>query len=166
MAEKIEQLQLEQWLWGAANILRGPVDASDFKAYIFPLLFLKRISDVFDEERAAALAESVFRFVHRRSACNPSSPFRFRPLTDTKQPLPFRPAFRSPPPLRWDATEHAAWRATVRRNPVVRHRTRACGARAQISARFVSSRCQQACPAFHPVPGASVFLDRVHFAKG
>ena len=58
MAEKIEQLQLEQWLWGAANILRGPVDASDFKAYIFPLLFLKRISDVFDEERAAALAES------------------------------------------------------------------------------------------------------------
>ena len=56
MAEKIEQLQLEQWLWGAANILRGPVDASDFKAYIFPLLFLKRISDVFEEERATALA--------------------------------------------------------------------------------------------------------------
>jgi type I restriction enzyme M protein len=45
-------------LWDAANILRGPVDASDFKAYVFPLLFLKRISDVFDEERAAALDES------------------------------------------------------------------------------------------------------------
>ena len=45
-------------LWEAANILRGPVDASDFKAYVFPLLFLKRISDVYDEERAEALAES------------------------------------------------------------------------------------------------------------
>ena len=49
---------LESWLWDAANILRGPVDASDFKAYVFPLLFLKRISDVFDEEREVALAES------------------------------------------------------------------------------------------------------------
>jgi type I restriction-modification system DNA methylase subunit len=49
---------VEFWLWDAANILRGPVDASDFKAYIFPLLFLKRISDVYDEERAGALAES------------------------------------------------------------------------------------------------------------
>ena len=58
MAEKIDIGQLEQWLWGAANILRGPVDASDFKAYIFPMLFLKRLSDVFDEERAIALAES------------------------------------------------------------------------------------------------------------
>ncbi len=45
-------------LWDAANILRGPVDASDFKAYVFPLLFLKRISDVYDEERAQALEES------------------------------------------------------------------------------------------------------------
>jgi len=49
---------IEGWLWDAANILRGPVDASDFKAYVFPLLFLKRISDVYDEERAEALAES------------------------------------------------------------------------------------------------------------
>ncbi len=49
---------LESMLWDAANILRGPVDASDFKAYVFPLLFLKRISDVYDEERAAALEES------------------------------------------------------------------------------------------------------------
>lgn len=46
---------LEQWLWAAANILRGPVDTADFKAYIFPLLFLKRLSDVYDEEFAEAL---------------------------------------------------------------------------------------------------------------
>jgi type I restriction enzyme M protein len=50
--------QLEAHLWEAANILRGPVDAADFKTYIFPLLFFKRISDVYDEEVAAALEES------------------------------------------------------------------------------------------------------------
>jgi len=45
-------------LWESANILRGPVDAADFKTYIFPLLFFKRISDVYDEEYATALQES------------------------------------------------------------------------------------------------------------
>jgi len=42
--------QLEGHLWESANILRGPVDAADFKTYIFPLLFFKRICDVWDEE--------------------------------------------------------------------------------------------------------------------
>jgi hypothetical protein len=50
--------QLESHLWEAANILRGPVDAADFKTYVFPLLFFKRISDVHDEEYRAALEES------------------------------------------------------------------------------------------------------------
>ena len=54
----IELPQLEAHLWEAGNILRGPVDAADFKTYVFPLLFFKRISDVSDEEYAAALAES------------------------------------------------------------------------------------------------------------
>lgn len=49
--------QLESHLWEAANILRGPVDASDFKTYIFPLLFFKRISGVYDDERQKALDE-------------------------------------------------------------------------------------------------------------
>jgi hypothetical protein len=40
--------QLESHLWEAANILRGPVDAADFKTYVFPLLFFKRLSDVHD----------------------------------------------------------------------------------------------------------------------
>jgi type I restriction enzyme M protein len=44
-------------LWAAANSLRGPVDPSDFKAYIFPLLFYKRISDTWDAEHAAAEAK-------------------------------------------------------------------------------------------------------------
>ena len=42
--------QLEQNLSKAAWILKGPVDAADFKVYIFPLLFFKRISDVYDKE--------------------------------------------------------------------------------------------------------------------
>jgi type I restriction enzyme M protein len=50
--------RLESHLWEAANILRGPVDAADFKTYMFPLLFFKRISDVYDEEYVNALAES------------------------------------------------------------------------------------------------------------
>jgi type I restriction enzyme M protein len=49
---------LESHLWEAANILRGPVDAADFKTYIFPLLFYKRISDVFREELSEALTVS------------------------------------------------------------------------------------------------------------
>lgn len=55
---KITLSQLEQYLSKAAWILKGPVDASDFKVYIFPLLFFKRISDVYDEEYRLALAES------------------------------------------------------------------------------------------------------------
>ncbi len=49
---------LEAHLWASANILRGAVDQADFKSYVFPLLFLKRICDVYDEEFAEALKES------------------------------------------------------------------------------------------------------------
>ena len=56
--EKLTLSQLEQYLSKAAWILKGPVDASDFKVYIFPLLFFKRVSDVYDEEYQTALAES------------------------------------------------------------------------------------------------------------
>ena len=38
------QKQLEDYLWGAANMLREMIDAADFKQYIFPLLFFKRVS--------------------------------------------------------------------------------------------------------------------------
>lgn len=49
---------LEAHLWEAANILRGsPVDRTDWKSYILPLLFFKRICDVWDEEHAAMLEE-------------------------------------------------------------------------------------------------------------
>ena len=55
---KLTISELEQYLSKAAWILKGPVDASDFKVYIFPLLFFKRISDVYDEEYSIALEES------------------------------------------------------------------------------------------------------------
>jgi type I restriction enzyme M protein len=41
---------LEGWLWKAACTIRGPVDAPKFKDYILPLIFLRRLSDVFDDE--------------------------------------------------------------------------------------------------------------------
>lgn len=48
--------QLESHLWEAANILRGsPVDRTDWKSYILPLLFFKRICDVWDEEYSEAV---------------------------------------------------------------------------------------------------------------
>jgi type I restriction enzyme M protein len=49
--------ELESRLWEAANSLRGPVDPADFKAYVFPLLFFKWISDTWDLERARAVAD-------------------------------------------------------------------------------------------------------------
>src|SRR3972149_8396421 len=50
MGSKLTLAQLEQFLWKSADILRGKIDSSDYKKYIFGLLFYKRISDVWDEE--------------------------------------------------------------------------------------------------------------------
>ncbi len=46
---KLTQQELESHLWESANILRGSIDSSDYKNYIFGLLFLKRLSDVFED---------------------------------------------------------------------------------------------------------------------
>ncbi|MEQ3694664.1 MAG: class I SAM-dependent DNA methyltransferase [Thalassolituus sp.] len=58
MSKELDQKSLEKYLWGAATALRGTIDAGDYKQYIFPLLFFKRISDVYDEEFQNALTES------------------------------------------------------------------------------------------------------------
>lgn len=49
------QQELESYLWGAANLLRGVIDPGDYKSIIFPLMFFKRLSDVYDEEYKEAL---------------------------------------------------------------------------------------------------------------
>ncbi len=58
MSRHLSQKELESHLWGAATLLRGLIDASDYKQYIFPLLFFKRLSDVWDEEYEQAFGET------------------------------------------------------------------------------------------------------------
>lgn len=62
----ITQSELEDYLWGAATLLRGYIDAGDYKQFIFPLLFFKRLCDVYDEEVEQAEADHgiVFREDH------------------------------------------------------------------------------------------------------
>ena len=55
--DKMTLAQLKQFLWRSADILRGKIDSSDYKKYIFGLLFYKRISDVWDEEYEQFLKE-------------------------------------------------------------------------------------------------------------
>lgn len=62
MADKLSLETLESWLWESANILRGSIDSSDFKNYIFGLLFLKRYNDVFDERVAKLMKDESLSY--------------------------------------------------------------------------------------------------------
>ena len=57
MSKRITLDELKSYLWNSAVLLRTHIDAGSYKQYIFPLMFFKRISDVYDEESAAVLAE-------------------------------------------------------------------------------------------------------------
>src|SRR5262249_44851078 len=59
IGEKLTRERLERYLWSAADILRGSIDAADYKNFIFGLLFLKRLSDRFNEECEALRAEGA-----------------------------------------------------------------------------------------------------------
>ncbi len=60
-AKKLDVSTLEGWLWEAACVIRGPVDAPKFKDYILPLIFLKRLSDKFEDE-VRHLGEEFYRY--------------------------------------------------------------------------------------------------------
>ena len=57
MAERITIDELKSYLWQSAVLLRTHIDAGAYKQYIFPLMFFKRICDVYDEETAKAVEE-------------------------------------------------------------------------------------------------------------
>lgn len=53
----LEAGTLEGWLWDAACQIRGAIDAPKYKDFILPLVFIKRLSDVFEDELAGLGAE-------------------------------------------------------------------------------------------------------------
>lgn len=58
MSKRITQEELESYLWGSADLLRSHIDAGAYKQYIFPLLFFKRLNDVYEEETEIAVKEN------------------------------------------------------------------------------------------------------------
>src|SRR5438132_1406028 len=99
--ERLDVSTLEQWLWSAACIIRGATDAPKFKDFILPLVFFKRLSDVFDDE----LAEQVEEYGEESLAREIIEEDHAAALKDGRKPI-----------LRFFVPEAFSWRA-VRKHP-------------------------------------------------
>ncbi len=105
-AEHLDIPTLETWLWDAACAIRGAADAPKFKDFILPLVFFKRLSDVFDDEFAGQVAE----FGDEEVAREVIKADHEDALKNNRKPIV---RFFIPHEYRWDAVRHHAADGTL-----------------------------------------------------